>query len=243
MSDCRSTGSPAPPPSPSSSGSGPATATPSWWPRCGTASGSAGPADPGRPAGGHRRGGRARRHRRRRSGACWSTRGRVVTTHHHPDGSIQASEANAGGAEVYIGLRLDVGRPPLLDRLLRRVPLLLPRRATAGRAPAGARCPPALGLPDGGSRGMSLPLLRETRMPAVICEIGPASVRGRAGRRHRPGRRRRTGRMGRHRLGLRRRVRSNRRPPPDIGLRTVIHNLMHRLWITLYHRLRDQYHY
>jgi hypothetical protein len=23
---------------------------------------------------------------------------------------------------------------------------------------------------------MSLPLLRETRMPAVICEIGPASV-------------------------------------------------------------------
>ncbi len=35
--------------------------------------------------------------------------GAVVTTHHHPDGSIQASEANAGGAEVYIGLRLDTG--------------------------------------------------------------------------------------------------------------------------------------
>ncbi len=34
----------------------------------------------------------------------------------------------------------------------------------------------SLVLPDGGSRGMSLPLLRETRMPAVICEIGPATV-------------------------------------------------------------------
>ena len=34
----------------------------------------------------------------------------------------------------------------------------------------------SLDLPDGGSLGMSLPLLRETRMPAVIVEIGPASV-------------------------------------------------------------------
>ena len=34
----------------------------------------------------------------------------------------------------------------------------------------------SLGLPDGGSHGMSLPLLRETRMPAVICEISPPSV-------------------------------------------------------------------
>ena len=34
----------------------------------------------------------------------------------------------------------------------------------------------SLGLPDAGSRGMSVPLLRETRMPAVICEISPASV-------------------------------------------------------------------
>ena len=34
----------------------------------------------------------------------------------------------------------------------------------------------SLGLVDGGSHGMSLPLLRETRMPAVICEISPAAV-------------------------------------------------------------------
>ena len=37
--------------------------------------------------------------------------GASVTTHHHPDGSIQASEANAGDADVYIGLRLDTSGP------------------------------------------------------------------------------------------------------------------------------------
>jgi N-acetylmuramoyl-L-alanine amidase len=101
--------------------------------------------------------------------------GAAVTTHHHPDGSIQASEANAGAAEVYIGLRLDTG-----DR----------RCGTAYYAgyryssPGGRRLAEliqtsvttALTLPDGGCRGMSLPVLRETRMPAVICEIGPATV-------------------------------------------------------------------
>ncbi len=101
--------------------------------------------------------------------------GAVVTTHHHPDGSIQASEANAGQAEVYIGLRLDTGRPHCstayyaVDRYSspggRRLAELLQRTL-----------PSSLDLPDGGSRGMSLPVLRETRMPAVICEISPAAV-------------------------------------------------------------------
>lgn len=36
--------------------------------------------------------------------------------------------------------------------------------------------PPTLGVIDGGCQGMSLPLLRETRMAAVICEVGPATV-------------------------------------------------------------------
>ncbi|HTT85907.1 MAG TPA: hypothetical protein VMF60_00945, partial [Acidimicrobiales bacterium] len=40
----------------------------------------------------------------------------------------------------------------------------------------------ALDVPSGGVRGMSLPVLRETRMPAVICEVGPpATVVARAG--------------------------------------------------------------
>ena len=36
--------------------------------------------------------------------------------------------------------------------------------------------PQALGVADGGVHGMSVPLLRETRMPAVLVEIGPASI-------------------------------------------------------------------
>ena len=102
-------------------------------------------------------------------------RGASVSTLHHPDGSIQAAEANSGGAEVYVGLRVDVGH----------------RRCTTSyysgyrySSPGGRRLADlmqlavsaALGVEDGGSQGMSLPLLRETRMPAVICEIGPASV-------------------------------------------------------------------
>ena len=31
-------------------------------------------------------------------------------------------------------------------------------------------------MPDHGCHGMSVPVLRETRMPAVIVEIGPASA-------------------------------------------------------------------
>ena len=36
--------------------------------------------------------------------------------------------------------------------------------------------PGAFGVPDQGVHGMSVPLLRETRMPAVIVEVGPASL-------------------------------------------------------------------
>jgi len=102
------------------------------------------------------------------------SQGAVVTTHHHPDGSVQAAEANAAAAEVYVGVRLGVVEgcsasyyagyrysSPGGRRLAELLHLALSK---------------TLGLPDGGSHGMSLPLLRETRMPAVICEIGPASV-------------------------------------------------------------------
>jgi len=102
------------------------------------------------------------------------SQGALVTTHHHPDGSIQAAEANAAGAEVYVGIRLgaDDGcsssyyagyhySSPGGRRLAELLHLALSS---------------TLGLRDGGSHGMSLPQLRETRMPAVICEIGPASV-------------------------------------------------------------------
>jgi N-acetylmuramoyl-L-alanine amidase len=101
--------------------------------------------------------------------------GALVSTHHHPDGSVQAAEANAGGVEVYIGLRLGSGGGHCstayyaVERYSspggRRLAELLQSTVTT-----------SLELPDRGSRGMSLPVLRETQMPAVICEISPATV-------------------------------------------------------------------
>ena len=102
------------------------------------------------------------------------SQGAVVTTHHHPDGSVQAAEANAAGAEVYVGLRLGAAEGCSASYYSgyrysspggRRLAELLHLTLSS-----------TLGLPDAGSRGMSLPLLRETRMPAVICEISPATV-------------------------------------------------------------------
>jgi N-acetylmuramoyl-L-alanine amidase len=101
--------------------------------------------------------------------------GAVVTTHHHPDGSIQASEANAGGAEVYIGLRIDSGARHCSTAYYTGYRYSSP----GGRLLAELLCKrlsTSLEVPDGGSHGMSLPLLRETRMPAVITEISPATV-------------------------------------------------------------------
>ncbi len=100
--------------------------------------------------------------------------GGLVTTHHHPDGSIQAAEANAAEAEVYVGIRLGTEQGCSSSYY-------------AGyrySSPGGRRLAEllhvslasTLALPDGGSRGMSLTVLRETQMPAVICEISPASV-------------------------------------------------------------------
>jgi N-acetylmuramoyl-L-alanine amidase len=94
---------------------------------------------------------------------------------HHPDGSAQAHEANAVGAEVYIGLRLDPGHAGCSTSFY---------SGYAYESPGGRRLgeliqslvPAALGVPDEGVTGMSVPVLRETQMPAVIVEVGPASA-------------------------------------------------------------------
>jgi N-acetylmuramoyl-L-alanine amidase len=101
--------------------------------------------------------------------------GAVVSTHHHPDGSIQASEANAGGAEVYIGLRLGAAQPHCSTAYYAGYRYSSPGGRRLAELLQG-NLSRSLELPDEGCRGMSLPLLRETRMPAVICEISPATV-------------------------------------------------------------------
>jgi N-acetylmuramoyl-L-alanine amidase len=103
------------------------------------------------------------------------SQGAAVSTHHHPDGSIQASEANAGGAEVYIGLRLGSADAGCSTAYFGGVRYSSPGGRRLAELLQGTLTT-SLGLPDGGSRGMSLPVLRETRMPAVICEISPATV-------------------------------------------------------------------
>jgi N-acetylmuramoyl-L-alanine amidase len=101
--------------------------------------------------------------------------GTRVTELHHPDDSVQAREANELAVDVFVGLRLDPSASACRtafwsgrhDESLggRRLAELVQRAV-----------PAALGVMDAGVHGMSVPILRETRMPAVLVEIGPAST-------------------------------------------------------------------
>jgi N-acetylmuramoyl-L-alanine amidase len=98
-----------------------------------------------------------------------------ITTLHHPDGSVQARQANAAGADVYLGLRVEPHSAGCTTAYY---------AGYRTESPGGRRLaelvqdtvPAALAIPDGGVHGMSVPLLRETRMPAVIVEVGPAAI-------------------------------------------------------------------
>jgi len=95
--------------------------------------------------------------------------GATVVTVEEPDGSAQATAANRFGADVYLGLvpaeavRIAYYAVPGFESIGgRRLAELLQRRlATVLHT---CHQPPA---------GMRLPVLRETRMPAVVCELGP----------------------------------------------------------------------
>jgi N-acetylmuramoyl-L-alanine amidase len=93
----------------------------------------------------------------------------------HPDGSAQAAAANAADAAVYLGLRLD----PSSARCTTSHYTGYRYESAGGRRLAELlqrHVPAVLGLDPGEPEGMSVPVLRETRMPAVVCEMGPASV-------------------------------------------------------------------
>ncbi len=98
-----------------------------------------------------------------------------VTELHHPDDAVQAKEANELVVDVFIGLRLNPTSSTCRTAFW------------SGRhdeSPGGRRLaelvqgsvPEALGIEDGGVLGMSVPILRETRMPAVVVELGPAAT-------------------------------------------------------------------
>lgn len=101
--------------------------------------------------------------------------GASVTTLHHPDDSSQARQANSVGADAYIALRLEPERPGALAAFYSGYR----DESVGGRLLAEAiqrALPSALDVPDLGVHGMSLTILRETRMPAVTVEVGPAAV-------------------------------------------------------------------
>ncbi len=98
-------------------------------------------------------------------------RGAIVVTLQHPDQSEQASAANEFGAEAFIWLDLrgDLG----LEVAYFAVPGF---ESIGGRRLAEyveTTVPEAMAASDPSVTGMRLPVLRETRMPAVACRIGP----------------------------------------------------------------------
>ena len=103
-------------------------------------------------------------------------KGAVVMTQHDPDGSAQAAQANALTGDVYLGVRLEpdqkgcttayfVGYNGVSSEGGRRLAEIIQ-----------SIVPSALGIEDRGAVGMRVPILRETRMPAVVMELGPAVV-------------------------------------------------------------------
>jgi N-acetylmuramoyl-L-alanine amidase len=102
-------------------------------------------------------------------------RGTQVTELHHPDDSTQAQQANDLSVDVYLGLRLDPTRSSCSTSYWAGYR----DESQGGKLLAELvqhAVPGALGVHDGGARGMSLPILRETRMPSVLVEVGPASM-------------------------------------------------------------------
>jgi N-acetylmuramoyl-L-alanine amidase len=90
---------------------------------------------------------------------------------HHPDDSEQAQEANAFEAELFVALRLrdEVG-------------VTVSYWSTTGYESVGGRrlaelivsaCRDELSIEPAVADGMRHTVLRETRMPAVVCELGP----------------------------------------------------------------------
>ena len=96
--------------------------------------------------------------------------GAIVISIDEPDEAVQAATANRFGADVYLGLRASAER------------IGVAYYATAGFESAGGRQLALLlhrrlaALVDATTEepaGMRLPILRETRMPAVLCEVAP----------------------------------------------------------------------
>jgi len=102
--------------------------------------------------------------------------GATVIAIHHPDPSYRATEANASGVDCMVDLHLAADRSDCTTAYYRgfRYESVVSRHLAEL---VQARLPEVLGLSDGGTCGLALPILRETRMPAIEVQLGsPAQV-------------------------------------------------------------------
>jgi len=97
--------------------------------------------------------------------------GARVAVLHHPDPSHQAGQANSFEAEMYVGF--SVGDPPCHVAYFGSATYVSPggQRLAEHTITQLATC----GFEGATSEGMRLPLLRETRMPAVLVHLAPPS--------------------------------------------------------------------
>ena len=111
------------------------------------------------------------------AGRALSAKGAVVVPLPQLDGSEQADAANRLKADVFVGFVLDPDRSGCEIAYWRSPQGHL---SEGGRRLADLLCEPLRAtLGDAGEvtqMGMGLPVLRETRMPAVVCTFGPAVV-------------------------------------------------------------------
>ena len=100
--------------------------------------------------------------------------GARVTLLSHPDESAQAAEANLGAVDVYLGLRLISATTGCTTAYYSGYSY----ESVGGRLLAEEIADVMAKITGEPSdvRGMTLPVLRETRMPAVVVEIGPLEV-------------------------------------------------------------------
>jgi N-acetylmuramoyl-L-alanine amidase len=93
----------------------------------------------------------------------------------HPDPSQQAAEANAAGVDCVVGFVLDPDQTGCTTSFYRgfRYESLASRRLAEL---VQQELPTVLSIDDAGTAGMALPILRETRMPAVEVRLGPPAA-------------------------------------------------------------------
>ncbi len=109
-----------------------------------------------------------------------SDHGAAVVQLHHPDDSQLALLANATHADVFIGLRVQP------DQEICEISYYAGYRYESSSGKRLAQLVqdalgPLFGPQPAAIQGMSIALLRETRMPAVLCELGPALTVARLG--------------------------------------------------------------